>query len=79
MGVTIQFESHRAELAFIYEMEHNTDVLEYYDHAPSIRLDYQSASERHLGASGKYYAGATEMRRACKGQELTASVSTGVS
>lgn len=48
MGVTIQFESHRVELAFIYEMEHDPDVLEYYDQAPSIRLDYQSASERHL-------------------------------
>jgi hypothetical protein len=31
MGVTIQFESHRVELAFIYEMEHDADVLEYYD------------------------------------------------
>jgi transposase InsO family protein len=49
MGVTIQFESHRVELAFIYEMEHDADVLEYYDQAPSIRLDYQSANERHLG------------------------------
>src|SRR5215831_15290730 len=49
MGVTIQFESHRVELAFIYEMEYDTDVLEYYDQAASIRLDYQSASERHLG------------------------------
>jgi hypothetical protein len=48
MGVTIQFESHRVELAFIYEMEHDADVLEYYDQAPSIRLDYQSANERHL-------------------------------
>jgi putative transposase len=28
MGVTIQFESHRVELAFIYEMEHDPDVLE---------------------------------------------------
>jgi hypothetical protein len=49
MGVTIQFESHRVELAFIYEMEHDSSVLEYYDQAPSIRLDYQSANERHLG------------------------------
>jgi putative transposase len=31
MGVTIQFESHRVELAFVYEMEHSPDVLEYYD------------------------------------------------
>jgi putative transposase len=48
MGLTIQFESHRVELAFIYEMEYDTDVLEYYDQAASIQLDYQSATERHL-------------------------------
>lgn len=48
MGVTIQFESHRVELAFVYEMEHDPDVLEYYDQAPSILLDYQSANERRL-------------------------------
>jgi putative transposase len=48
MGVTIQFESHRVELAFVHEMEHDSDVLEYYDQAPSIRLDYPSAHERHL-------------------------------
>jgi len=28
MGVTIQFESHRVELAFVREMEHDPDVLE---------------------------------------------------
>ena len=49
MGVTIQFESHRVELAFIYEMEHDADVLEYYDQASSIRLYYQSANDRRLG------------------------------
>jgi putative transposase len=48
MGVTIQFESHRVELAFIYEMEHDLDILEYYDQAPSIRLAYESGNERHL-------------------------------
>ena len=48
MGVTIQFESHRVELAFVYEMEHDPDVLEYYDQAPSILLDYESANESHL-------------------------------
>jgi hypothetical protein len=31
MGVTIQFESHRVELAFVREMEHDPDVLEYYN------------------------------------------------
>ena len=29
MGVTIQFESHRNELARIYELEQDPDVLEY--------------------------------------------------
>jgi len=29
MRVTIQFESHRVELAAVYELEHDDDVLEY--------------------------------------------------
>jgi hypothetical protein len=29
MGVTIQFESHRVELPFLHELEHDPDVLEY--------------------------------------------------
>jgi putative transposase len=49
MGVTIQFESHRVELAEIYEMEHDVDLLEYYDQPPSIKLDYQAASGKRLG------------------------------
>ncbi len=35
MGLTIQFESHRVELAGIYEMEHDHSVLEFYDQPPS--------------------------------------------
>jgi len=31
MGVTIQFESHRNELAAIYAMEHASAVVEYWD------------------------------------------------
>jgi len=49
MGLTIQFESHHVELAGIYEMEHDPDVVEYYDQPPSIKLDYKSASGRQLG------------------------------
>ena len=49
MGMTIQFESHRVELAEIYEMEHDADVLEYYDQPPPIKLDYQAASGKRLG------------------------------
>ena len=48
MGVTIQFESHRVELAFVYEMEHDPDVLEYYDQAPAIPLEYESGNGRRL-------------------------------
>lgn len=49
MGVTIQFESHRVELAAIYEMEHDDSVWEFYDQAPSIKLDYLSSGGRRLG------------------------------
>lgn len=49
MGVAIQFESHRVELAAIYELEQDPDVLEYYDQPPAIKLEYQSASGRNLG------------------------------
>ena len=48
MGITIQFESHRVELAFAREMEHDPDVLEYYDQPPSFSLRYMSAKCRHL-------------------------------
>ena len=49
MGVTIQFESHKVELPFIYQLEHNDDVLEYYDQPPSFNINYQSESGRNLG------------------------------
>ncbi len=49
MAVTIQFESHRVELAGIYEMEHDAGVLEYFDQPPSIKLLYDSAKGRHMG------------------------------
>jgi transposase InsO family protein len=49
MGVTIQFESHRVELAGIYEMEHDPDVLEYFDQPPTIKLDYASAAGKRMG------------------------------
>jgi len=48
MGVTIQFESHRVELAGIYEMEHDAECLEYYDQPPPLKLTYQSAKGKHL-------------------------------
>lgn len=49
MGVTIQFESHRVELAGIYEMEHDVTVLEYFDQPPCIKLDYESAAGKRMG------------------------------
>lgn len=49
MGVAIQFESHRVELAAIYEMEHDEETLEYYDQPPPIELDYLSAAGRRVG------------------------------
>jgi putative transposase len=49
MGVTLQFESHRHELAAIYELEHDTSVLEFYDQPPALKLNYVSATERSVG------------------------------
>lgn len=49
MGVTIQFESHKVELPFIYELEHDEDILEFYDQPPPIKLDYQGKNGRKLG------------------------------
>ncbi len=46
MGQTIQFESHRNELAHIYKLEFDDDVLEYYDQPPAFFLDYLSKSGR---------------------------------
>jgi hypothetical protein len=48
MGVTIQFESHKVELAFIYRLEHDSSVLEYYDQPPSIPLTYDASDGRRL-------------------------------
>jgi hypothetical protein len=49
MGVTIQFESHRNELAFINIYEDDDDVLEYYDQPSTIKLTYEAANGRRLG------------------------------
>lgn len=42
MRHTVQFESHRNELAFIYEYEHDENVLEYYDQPSPIQLIYKT-------------------------------------
>lgn len=49
MGMTIQFESHRVELAAIYQMEYDDNVLEYYDQPPSIKLRYVNRNGRNIG------------------------------
>jgi len=49
MGVTLQFESHRHELAAIYELEHDPSVLEFYDQPSALKLNYVSATERSVG------------------------------
>jgi len=48
MGVTIQFESHRVELARIYELEHDSGVIEYWDQPPSFKLEYKSAQGKFV-------------------------------
>src|SRR5438132_6248560 len=48
MGVTIQAESHRNELAAIYAMEHDPHTLEYYDQPPPITLAYRAKSGRSV-------------------------------
>jgi putative transposase len=48
MGVTIQFESHKNELPYIYELEHDENVLEYYDQPQPIKLVY-SNKNKNLG------------------------------
>ena len=53
MGFNIQFESHEDELPFIYQIEHDEDVLEYYDQPPFIKLSYiirdKNGKEKHVG------------------------------
>jgi putative transposase len=38
MGFTIQFESHKNELMTIYRLEHDPDVIEFYDQPEAIKL-----------------------------------------
>ncbi|NTV62501.1 MAG: DDE-type integrase/transposase/recombinase [Oscillochloris sp.] len=49
MGVVIQAESHRNELAAIYAMEHDPATLAFYDQPPSIKLVYRGRHGRQLG------------------------------
>jgi transposase InsO family protein len=49
MGRIIQAESHRNELAGVYEKEYDPDVLEYYDQPFRIKLTYESKNGRRVG------------------------------
>jgi hypothetical protein len=49
MGVTIQAESHRVELAALYEYEHDPQTLEFYDQPPPIKLVYEAKNGRQMG------------------------------
>ncbi len=46
MGVTIQAESHRVELAGLYEYEHDAQVLEFFEKPPAVKLIYHAANGR---------------------------------
>jgi len=49
MGVIIQAESHRNELAGIYEKEYDPETLEYYDQPSRIKLIYEAKNGRRIG------------------------------
>src|SRR5258707_1183282 len=51
MNMTIQFESHTVELRAILVMEHDPDVLEFYDQPTIFQIHYQSGKKR----VGPYY------------------------
>lgn len=48
MGLTIQFESHTVELWAIYQMEHDAQVLEFYDQPNPFKIQYQSQTGRKI-------------------------------
>jgi putative transposase len=49
MGVVIQAESYKNELAGVYEMEHDPAVLAFYDQPPPIKLEYRAKNGRRMG------------------------------
>lgn len=49
MGLTIQFESHKNELAAILEFEYDPDILEYFDQPfPPLKLQYKAKNGKQL-------------------------------
>ncbi len=53
MGVTIQFESQKVELWAILVMDHDPDVLEFYDQPHTFKLRYLDKSGKKM--QGHYY------------------------
>ncbi len=53
MGVTIQFESQRPELWAVLVMDHDPDVLEFYDQPHTFKLRYLDKSGKKM--QGHYY------------------------
>jgi transposase InsO family protein len=49
MGVVIQFESHKNELPHIRTLEGDEDVIEFYDQASQIKLNYVGLDGRNKG------------------------------
>ncbi|WP_245602818.1 TnsA endonuclease N-terminal domain-containing protein [Gloeothece verrucosa] len=49
MGHTVSFESAKVELWAIYQMEHDKDVLEFYDQPEGFKIKYQNAAGRTIG------------------------------
>ena len=46
MGCAIQFESHKDELPFVYLMDHDPHILEFYDQpAGEIKLKYRNQDD----------------------------------
>ena len=53
MGVTIQFESHKEELWAILVMDHDPEVLEFFDQPDSFKLRYPGTQAGKM--QGHYY------------------------
>ena len=51
MGFVVQAESHTVELSLVYELEHDPEVLEYYDQPEHLTLRYASKNGKNLGVS----------------------------
>lgn len=48
MGCVIQAESHKGELPWIYQWEHDPDTAEFYDQPSQVKLAYRNGSGRSI-------------------------------